>query len=534
SRVPTDAGRPGARGAGRLTALTRLLPIGVAATYVVNQLLGFASFDEDAGILATIALDHVDNGTLPRTGPPIFGSWRLGPLAPLIMMAPVRLSHDPRLAYVLVTLLGIAALPIVFAAARRVQAANLFPHVATAIFGVWMNLFITPIRPVNATFLPIFLAGAFYFLVRAVRGERGAFLLAWVFVGLCVQLHMTASILALTILWFASTRGVRTLLAQAALGFVVVAALHVTVIAKALSGGAPAVEAAAGAAAMRGDFGTMAAALAEIAIEWSLVGVFGIGGVAAIYLVRGFRGAIASRRHQTHTVGVPRVAATHLILASVILPLLKVVKNAGITDVGYLIAVAPFVAVLVAQGASSDVARVRHDPGAWPRTVLPWFVASMMLVIVGSFVYASASDKPPLCLHWNAVRLSRQMELAGHIDSLAQGRGSGAPPPKAAGADVDYRIEHFRYVTGRFSDEPMLFSRSPYTYEVLLRWMRGVRYGRDAAPNRTIGVVLRPADMPMPEAMRHAIKAGRLLGERRGECTTVTIFDTPREIVLSP
>ncbi|MBZ0271627.1 hypothetical protein K8I61_06300 [bacterium] len=513
NRTPLAAANreSGSRAVRIVDAVTRFLPFGVAILFVEQIVAGYAVFNVDAGVLMSIVLDFVKEGKVPFVGQPFYERLYLGPLAPLLMAVPIKLAMKPSLAYAYIALFSLVALPIFFAAARRISDDRLFPYVATTIFGLMMNMWAAPIRPLNTTFAPPFFALAIFFLAHGLKGRKMDMLMAWVCIGLCVQLHLSIGVLALTVLWYAATRGWRSFLAQAVIGGGVILSLHATVIVNMLTETVPVLDRVISPDSAR-PWGVLGWAYAKLIFRWILAGSAMVGGVGVVYLARGVREAFSRLHARWRTVDADTFAAVHIAFVFAILPILTVAK--GHRKTGYMMAAVPFVAILIARGASSEIERLRSDPRHWYRSLAPWFVLSLA-ILLGLHAGRAAVwvEKPDQCNYWRMLRFDDQVSIARAIR-----RGAAQWP--------GYRVESFVFASELGSTEPRLRARDTVTYATLLRWVERMPDFRDNPPEPVVGVFVRPQDMPTPAKMESLMAGKPVIGDIATGCLAATIFES--------
>ncbi|MBZ0273611.1 glycosyltransferase family 39 protein [bacterium] len=509
----TAARQAGLRAAGVIEAAIRLLPWGVAAVCAFQYVVGYADYNVDAAALMTIVLDFVQDGEIPLAGQTFFRGLRLAPLAPLLTAPVVAISRSPALLYAYVVAFKLASLPLFFAAARGVSRDDLFPHIATGVFGVFVATTIIPNRPMNTAFVPPFLALAVYFLVRAQNGRAADALGMWMAIGLCMQLHMTTGILVVTALFDASRRGTRNFLMHLAGGGAVILLLHATVLYTLVFGEASLAERVAGES---GGARTMLAFAGEYVArvaDWVVTIVINVGIVAAIYLIRGIR-----RPARLQAPDMARLCAFHIAAVLVVLPALSVIKQQN--RLTYLFAAAPFLAILIALGARDDVRRLRQGPREWRRFPLPYAMITLFLLLAGlafSSVPAAAGKAP--CEFWRLYQIDSQVAIARGIQAATAGMS-------------EHRIEALVYENP--DGESRLDARSFALYESLLRYLADKPDYRDASPASTVGVFVRPRDMPWPPAVESELSATRTLGRVRAGCVDATIIARPGSIPGAP
>jgi len=181
----------------------------------------FRLFTADTAQMLAPTLDLVDEGVWPLVGNPVFGRFRLGPLTDYLAALPLVLTRNPEWHYYFLSLLTALAVFLFYRALRRLDERPLVRWIGAACFATGLHAQLAPQTLSNKSYLPLFLALAFYFFVRADDDERywpavgGA-------IGLCMQCHFSC-LLLLPTAWiaarpFASTR--RLLLNLAGLSLV--------------------------------------------------------------------------------------------------------------------------------------------------------------------------------------------------------------------------------------------------------------------------------------------------------------------------
>ncbi|MBZ0271626.1 hypothetical protein K8I61_06295 [bacterium] len=420
-------------------------------------------------------------------------------------------------------LFALLSLPVFYAAARRISTGDLFPALATTVFGVMMNLAVTPYRPVNRAYVPLFYALAMYFFSGAYRGRRLQLFMTWVVLGMCVQLHLATGVLALTLLYHAAARGVRFMAWQSFIGLFVILAMHAPVIVDlTMKPGTAPFEELIALADAEFHLAPSVATYTKIVLAW-IAGIAATsGGVAVIYLVRGAMAALGLIRDRWRSFDIGVLSTVHVLLVIFGLSVIKALKDPTDIDAGYVISAVPFVAILVAQSASRDVARLTAHPDQWRNTVLPWFILSIVALTIFSAALAVRwTQVPIMCRHRATMRLDDQLKIADEIQAKTVGLAR-------------FHVEQLLFQPDPETGEPRLRSRSYLTYEGLLRWTKRMPPFWERSASSFIGVYLRPRGAATPDYMAAQLIDSRVLSEMQTGCMDVTIFQQPGPIPIIP
>ena len=162
---------------------------------VSRHLLDTRCFYEDVAHLLAQSLALVDTGRFQYEGNYIYRNLTLGPFAPLLAGIPLWLTRDIHAQYYFLSVLQFLAVLVFYVGARRLVPAGNGKFIATLVFAQALSYNYASIYPDNENFLPFFLALFFYFLILCLKRKTYAFLLVWVSLGLCLQLHFTTVLL---------------------------------------------------------------------------------------------------------------------------------------------------------------------------------------------------------------------------------------------------------------------------------------------------------------------------------------------------
>jgi hypothetical protein len=221
--------------------LRNLLIAGLASFFAVQVLFhafDLRAVDGDVDVFLKRTINYFDSGQPLDQGNLVGYGFRLGSFANYWSLLPLRISRDLRAQYYFVTLLDIFALALIFFALRQLFGDGPGQWFAAAAFA--FHFLMTPFAAQHNYYLPFFLAIYFCFLALSARDRTWTIAPAWLFLGIAMQIHMSAVLLIVPTMIVTRFWRDRATLLLTLLGVAALAAVNVSLIEQAAARLAPA------------------------------------------------------------------------------------------------------------------------------------------------------------------------------------------------------------------------------------------------------------------------------------------------------